>query len=115
MADIAGILGGSLKDKVLGVAKTQKVVKENPNTLLKIIGKNFMSLPGFARDLNVARQNIQRLVKLEGGEPAKGADAQFLKEGERAKKLDVEAGKDEKKKPSLIGGPIPNFVCGRSF
>ena len=41
MADIAGILGGSLKDKVLGVAKTQKVVKENPNTLLKIIGKNF--------------------------------------------------------------------------
>ena len=104
MADIAGILGGSLKDKVLGVAKTQKVVKENPNTLLKIIGKNFMSLPGFARDLNVARQNIQRLVKLEGGEPAKGADAQFLKEGERAKKLDVEAGKDEKKKPSLMPG-----------
>ena len=89
MADIAGILGSSLKDKVLGVTKTQKVVKENPNTLLKIVSKNFLSLPGFARDLNAARQNIQRLVKLEGGEPAKGADAQFLKEGERAKKLDV--------------------------
>jgi putative chitinase len=104
MADIAGILGSSLKDKVLGVAKTQKVVKENPNTLLKIVGKNFMSLPGFARDLNVARQNIQKLVKLEGGEPAKGADAQFLKEGERAKKLDVEIGKDEKKKPTAMPG-----------
>ena len=104
MADIAGILGSSLKDKVLGVTKTQKVVKENPNTLLKIVGKNFLSLPGFARDLNVARQNIQRLVKLEGGEPAKGADAQFLKEGERAKKLDVEVGKADKKKPTLIPG-----------
>jgi len=104
MADIAGILGSSLKDKVLGVAKSQKVVKENPNTLLKIVSKNFMSLPGFARDLNVARQNIQRLVKLEGGEPAKGADAQFLKEGERAKKLDVEVGKGDKKKPTLIPG-----------
>lgn len=104
MADIAGILGSSLKDKVLGVAKTQKVVKENPNTLLKIVGKNFISLPGFARDLNVARQNIQKLVKLEGGEPAKGADAQFLKEGERAKKLDVEVEKDTAKKPSLIPG-----------
>lgn len=104
MADIAGILGGSIKDKVFGVAKTQKVVKENPNALLKIVGKNFMSLPGFARDLNVARQNIQRLVKLEGGKPSTGADSQFLKEGERAKKLDVQAGKDEKKKPSLMSG-----------
>ena len=100
MADISKILGGSIKDKILGVAKSQGVVKENPNALLKVIGKNFMSLPGFARDLNVARQNIQTLVKLEGGKPARGADAQFLKEGERAKKLDVETAED--KKPTLI-------------
>ena len=100
MADISKILGGSIKDKILGVAKSQGVVKENPNALLKVIGKNFMSLPGFARDLNVARQNIQTLVKLEGGKPARGADAQFLKEGERAKKLDVETTED--KKPTLV-------------
>ena len=100
MADISKILGGSIKDKILGVAKSQGVVKENPNALLKVIGKNFMSLPGFARDLNVARQNIQTLVKLEGGKPSRGADAQFLKEGERAKKLDVETAED--KKPTLI-------------
>jgi len=101
MADIAGILGSSLKDKVLGVTKTQKVVKENPNTLLKIVGKNFLSLPGFARDLNVARQNIQRLVKLEGGKPAKGADAYFLKESEREKKLETEMAA---KKPTPTAG-----------
>ena len=100
MADISKILGGSIKDKILGVAKTQGVVKENPNALLKVIGKNFIALPGFARDLNVARQNIQTLVKLEGGKPARGADAQFLKEGERAKKLDVETAED--KKPTLV-------------
>ena len=104
MSKITESLGASIKSKVLGVVaskKTQKV--EDPNALLKIIGKNFMSLPGFARDLNVARQNIQKLVKLEGGEPARGADAQFLKEGERAKKLEVETGeKEESKKPTLV-------------
>ena len=99
MAQITEELGGSIKSKVLGLAGAGKVspVRDNPNTLLKIIGKNFMSLPGFARDLNVARQNIQKLVKLEGGEPAKGADAHFLKEGEREKKLEVDIGKEEKK------------------
>lgn len=100
MADISKILGGSIKDKVLGVTKTQGIVKENPNALMKVIGKNFMTLPGLARDLNVARQNFQTLVKLEGGKPAKGADAHFLKESEREKKLEVETAED--KKPTLI-------------
>ncbi len=100
MADISKILGGSIKDKILGVSKTQGVIKENPNALMKVIGKNFMTLPGIARDLNVARQNFQTLVKLEGGKPARGADAQFLKEGERAKKLEVETAED--KKPTLV-------------
>ena len=110
MAKVTEALGSSIKSKVLGLAGSGKVssAKENPNPLLKIIGKNFMSLPGLARDLNVARQNMQKLVKLEGGEPARGADAQFLKEGERAKKLEVEAGekKGEDKKPSLVSKGI---------
>ena len=100
MADISKILGGSIKDKVLGVSKTQSIVKENPNPLMKVIGKNFMTLPGLARDLNVARQNFQTLVKLEGGKPARGADAHFLKESEREKKLEVETTED--KKPTLL-------------
>jgi len=109
MAKITEALGASIKSKVLGVMDSKKTEKvENPNALLKIIGKNFMSMPGFARDLNVARQNIQKLVKLEGGEPSKGADAQFLKEGERAKKLEVETTekKEEDKKPTLISKGI---------
>jgi putative chitinase len=104
MAKISEALGSSIKSKVFGLVADKKTTKvDNANTLLKIIGKNFMSLPGFARDVNVARQNMQKLVKLEGGKPATGADAQFLKEGERAKKLDVDVAKEEEsKKPTAV-------------
>ena len=96
MAKVSDILGSSIKSKVFGEMSTKKVesTREKASPLFKIIGKNFMSISGMARDLNVARQASQRLVKLEGGEPAKGADAHFLKEGERERKLEVEmAGK----------------------
>lgn len=63
----------------------------------KIIAKNFMSLPGIARDLNVARQNAQQLVKVMGAEAATGADAQFLKASEREKKLEVESEEERAK------------------
>ena len=63
----------------------------------KIIAKNFMSLPGIARDLNVARQNVQQLVKIMGAEAATGADAQFLKAAEREKKLAVESEEERAK------------------
>jgi hypothetical protein len=101
MADISKILGSSLKDKVLGITKTKSVTKENPNSFTKIIAKNFMTLPGIARDLNVTRQNMQKLVELEGGKPAKGADAFFLKEKERETKLEVEM---TSKKPKKTAG-----------
>ena len=63
-------------------------------TTIKIIAKNSMSLPGIARDMNVLRQNLQKLVKIWGDKDTKaatGADAQFLKEGEREKKVEVES------------------------
>jgi hypothetical protein len=62
---------------------------------LKILGKNMMALPGIARDLNVARQNAQQLVKIMGGEAATGADAHMLKESERSKKFEVESEKEK--------------------
>lgn len=108
MANISDILGSTIKSKVLGKssAKAVEPTKENLNPILKITGKNFMSIAGMARDLNVARQSIQRLVKLEGGEPAKGADAHFLKASEREKKLEVETAEKKEatkpKKPSQI-------------
>ena len=69
-------------------------------TTIKIIAKNSMSLPGIARDMNVLRQNLQKLVKIWGDKDTKaatGADAQFLKEGERDKKLEVESEEERAK------------------
>ena len=38
---------------------------------IKIGAKNFLYLKGIARDLNVASQNIAKLVELSGGEARK--------------------------------------------
>jgi hypothetical protein len=72
-------------------------LSEQASIFLKIIAKNSMSLPGMARDMNVLRQNLQKLVKLKGGEAATGADAFFLKQGEREAALEAQS---EKEKPS---------------
>jgi hypothetical protein len=69
-------------------------------TTMKIIAKNSMSLPGIARDMNVLRQNLQKLVKIlgdKGTKAATGADAQFLKESEREKKVEVESEEERSK------------------
>ena len=106
MAKITESLSSSIKSAAKGGLSSIKVssAKDEAPSLLKIIAKNSMSFAGLARDLNVARQNIQRLVKLEGGEPSRGADAQFLKSSEAEKKLEVETTekKEEDKKPTPV-------------
>jgi putative chitinase len=53
----------------------------NQNT--KVSAKNSMVLPSMARDMNVMRQNIVKLVKLSGGKASTSADMFFLKASER--------------------------------
>ena len=73
-------------------------------TFLKIIAKNSMSLPGMARDMNVLRQNVQKLVKIKAGPQKKGtkayaakADTFFLREDERERALEAQRLKVEGK------------------
>ena len=73
-------------------------------TFLKIIAKNSMSLPGMARDMNVLRQNVVKLVKLKGGKSRGAADAYFLKEDERERALEAQKLKVGGK-PSPTGAP----------
>jgi hypothetical protein len=80
-------------------------------TFLKILAKNSMSLPGVARDMNVMRQNIQKLVKLEAGPQKKGkkayatgADTFFLREDERERALEAQKGKVEGKPTAQAPG-----------
>jgi putative chitinase len=105
MADAKESLASSIKSKIGGVAAKNVVPgsRNDSNVLLKIIGKNFMAIPGLARDLNVARQNAQKLVKIEGGTAATKADAHFLKQSEREGALEAQTQEEsEDKKPSLL-------------
>lgn len=64
---------------------------------IKIGAKNFLYLKGIARDLNVASQNIAKLVELSGGEARKKnqTDMHILKPEEVTKKLEVEVGREK--------------------
>ena len=81
---------------------------------LKVGAKNFLHLKGIARDLNVASQNIQQLLKAVGGKPRKSGqtDMFILSPDEIDRKLAVDVAKEkptpvpkeeDEKKPSLVG------------
>ena len=53
------------------------------STNTQIAAKNSMTLPSMARDMNVMRQNIIKMVKLQGGTPTNKADAFFSKAKDR--------------------------------
>ena len=86
---------------------------------LKVGAKNFLHLKGIARDLNVASQNIQILLKAVGGEPRKSGqtDMHILSPDEIDRKLAVDVAKAsvvpketaEEKKPSLVGKAFDRF------
>jgi hypothetical protein len=62
---------------------------------LNIIAKNSLALPGMARDMNVLRQNIVKLVKLKNAEAITKADKFFKTEDKREAELE-----DARKKES---------------
>lgn len=60
---------------------------------MSMTSKNTMSLPMMARDMNVMRQNIVKMVKAQGIKPAQRADAFFMRAGEREKAYESQFGK----------------------
>jgi hypothetical protein len=83
-AKIASLGSGSLSS---GALETKMDILTGETRELKIhskiSAKNSESLPIMARDMNVMRQNITKLVKLQGGTAASRADRFFMKSGER--------------------------------
>ena len=72
---------------------------EDATSVLNIIAKNSMSLPGMARDMNVLRQNIVKLVKLKGGKTSRfggKADEYFKDSKERENALEAERASKKK-------------------
>ena len=81
-----------LAGQVTQVTKAVQEGSAKEMSILKSIAKNSMSLPGIARDVNVLRQNMQKLVKIEGGQKKTGADDYFMKQDEREAALEADTG-----------------------
>ena len=82
---------------------------EDATSVLNVIAKNSMSLPGMARDMNVLRQNIVKLVKLKGGKTSRfGGKADEFFKGSKEREEALEAERASKKKvPAKSSSPTP--------
>ena len=80
-------LGLTISKKVLNKTSTKRTsptVKKLQKTSL-----NFMAVSRIARDLNIIRQNIIKLVEIYGGKASENPDMHFLKDDERERKFKV--------------------------
>jgi hypothetical protein len=89
------IIKDSIQKKLLGksekmVGSPEPEIKPNFLKILNEFAKSMVSLPGLAKDLNIAKRNLGALIKLKGGKPANKADMFFLKADEREAKFEVD-------------------------
>lgn len=106
-----GVKGKQKKDKEPSPeSSVGQGISSEGISFIKIIAKNSMSLPGMARDMNVMRQNVQKLVKLRAGPQkkggkayAEGADAFFLREDERERAIEAQRAKLDGKTVTTSG------------
>jgi hypothetical protein len=65
---------------------------------MRLVAKNTMTMPGMSRDMNIMRQNVVKLVRLQGGKASTKADAFFLRafERERATESELQAAKERR-------------------
>ena len=111
-------------------AKMDLIIKQNQDVITntKISAKNSLMFPGMARDMNVMRQNMVKMVKLQGGTAATKADMFFKTAKEREAEYEVKFQKDRpvsptptvsKDKPEgkggilgMLSGIIPAILSG---
>ena len=87
-------------------AKMDLIIKQNQDVITntKISAKNSLMFPGMARDMNVMRQNMVKMVKLQGGTAATKADMFFKTSKEREAEYEVKFQKDRPASPTPAGG-----------
>lgn len=86
-----------VKSEKLSDVESVKSV-ENINFNTELTAKNTLRLPEMARDINVMRQNIQKLVKVMGGDKVSAADKYFKTSDEYERTLESEREKRTGKK-----------------
>lgn len=79
-------------------------VLEKINKNSKIAAKNSVVLPAMARDMNLMRMNMQRLVRLAGGTPSTKSDMFFKRAGDREKQYNQQYGRASSSSSSSSGG-----------
>ena len=90
-----------LKNSKAGLEKNQDTSNKVDSQILKrldVIGKNTLALPVMMRDMNVMRQGIIKLVKLQGAELKNKADMYFQQAAERERLYEALFGKESEKK-----------------
>ncbi len=72
---------GSSGDSAVSQEVNEKLTRISTDN--RITAKNTIVLPAMARDMNLTRMNIQKLVKLSGGKASTKSDMFFKRAGER--------------------------------
>ena len=83
--------------------QTEGSISADVVPFLNIIAKNSLALPGMARDMNVLRQNIVKLVKLKNAEAITKADKFFKTEDQREAELEAARKQETTSKPEREG------------
>lgn len=92
-----------------GVMQTQALTSliessKSQEAILRIVAKNTSNNNAMARDINVMRQNIMKLVTMGGGTASRGADMFFKDAAAREASFESQFGKE---KPSTFTTPTP--------
>jgi hypothetical protein len=77
---------------------------EKINKNSKIAAKNSVVFPAMARDMNLMRMNMQKMVRLSGGTPSMKSDMFFKRAGDREKQYNQQYGRASSSSSSSGGG-----------
>jgi hypothetical protein len=90
----SGGFSGEIKSEALN---SLLISSQKQEAQLSIIAKNTMNSNAMARDMNVMRQNIMKLVTMGGGKASRGSDMFFKDSAAREKAYESQFGKEKEK------------------
>ena len=98
----------NMESKIDILSSEMRIVGNNT----RVAAKNSMSLPDMARDMNVMRQNVIKLVKLQGGESTNKADMYFKKSSENEAAYETQFSKQKGVSPTPVTTKEPEKNSG---
>jgi hypothetical protein len=99
----SGTFNGEIKSEVLN---SLLISSQNQESQLTIIAKNTMNGNAMARDMNVMRQNIMKLVTMGGGKASRASDMFFRDSAARENAYESQIAKNKSKtSPTVVNKP----------